>query len=384
MEKQISTGRVLFVDDEPNILDGIRRHLRKQMPIETAGGGEEGLEMVRRSGPFALVVSDMRMPGMNGAEFLAHVRKLHPDTVRMVLSGQSDLQATIDAVNEGQIFRFLRKPCSAESLWSAVSAGLEQYRLVNAERELLEKTLTGAVSTLTEILGIANPEARMRAMRVQGYVEALVAAVKLPDAWEFRLAGTLSQLGCITLPPETLSKVFSGATLSADEQRLYDSHYDVASRLLARIPRLAGVADMIARQMRIGDLAGPGGDLGSWDRCTQGAVILKLATEFDRLLARNASPAEACSELQREHLNLPRSLLNALKRMHAHANHMEVSLLRTAQLVPGMVLDQDVCSVSGSLIVSRGEEVTSAVIARLRAVASDAGLVEPIRVLAPA
>ena len=103
--------RVLFVDDEPNVLDSIRRQLRKSCEILTATSGVEALALLKDTGPVALVISDMRMPGMSGAELLAKIRDLYPDTVRMILSGQADLESTISAVNEGHVFRFLTKPC---------------------------------------------------------------------------------------------------------------------------------------------------------------------------------------------------------------------------------------------------------------------------------
>ena len=89
--------RVLFVDDEPNVLDSIRRQLRKSCEILTATSGAEALALLKDTGPVALVISDMRMPGMSGAELLAKIRDLYPDTVRMILSGQADLDSTIAA-----------------------------------------------------------------------------------------------------------------------------------------------------------------------------------------------------------------------------------------------------------------------------------------------
>jgi YesN/AraC family two-component response regulator len=94
--------RVLFVDDEPKILEGIERTFRKQVELQTASSGAEALRLIGESGPFAVVISDMRMPAMNGAQFLAKVREQEPDTVRMILSGHADLEATIAAVNEGR------------------------------------------------------------------------------------------------------------------------------------------------------------------------------------------------------------------------------------------------------------------------------------------
>src|ERR1700733_13680361 len=143
--------RVLFVDDEPQVLEGIQRALRKQVDLQTAAGGAEGLRLLSEAGPFALVISDMRMPIMNGAQFLAKVRVQSPETVRMILSGQADLQATIAAVNEGHIYRFLSKPCPADQLLAAIADGLKQYRLLTAEKVLLEQTLSGCVTMLIDI-----------------------------------------------------------------------------------------------------------------------------------------------------------------------------------------------------------------------------------------
>ena len=131
--------RVLFVDDEPQLLEAIQRTLRKQVDLQTAGGGEEGLRVLREEGPFALVVSDMRMPVMNGAQFLGKVREQAPDTVRVILSGQADFQATIAAVNEGHIYRFLSKPCPFDQLLAAVHDGLNQHRLVTAGQMLCKR-----------------------------------------------------------------------------------------------------------------------------------------------------------------------------------------------------------------------------------------------------
>jgi len=133
------TEKILFVDDEPPVLDGYKRMLYKDFKVETAVGGEQGLAAIQEHGPFAVVISDMRMPGMNGAEFLAQVRQKVPDTVRMLLTGYADLNAAIDAVNRGNIFRFLTKPCEKDVLAGAIHLGVEQYRSVTAEKELAQK-----------------------------------------------------------------------------------------------------------------------------------------------------------------------------------------------------------------------------------------------------
>jgi DNA-binding NtrC family response regulator len=119
--------KVLFVDDDPNILDAFKRQLRKQFHIDIAKSPEEGLKAVRENGPYAVVISDLRMPGMDGNQFLSRVREITPDSVRILLTGHADLQAAMNAINRGKIFRLLSKPCSSEVLVDALSSGLEQY-----------------------------------------------------------------------------------------------------------------------------------------------------------------------------------------------------------------------------------------------------------------
>ena len=131
--------RVLFVDDEISALRGYQRVLHGEFSVSTAVGGEQGLAAIQANGPYAVVVSDMKMPGMNGAEFLSRVRERAPETVRMLLTGYADLQSAIDAVNRGNIFRFLTKPCEKETLIEAINRGLEQYRSTVTQKEIVKK-----------------------------------------------------------------------------------------------------------------------------------------------------------------------------------------------------------------------------------------------------
>ena len=191
--------RYLIVDDESNLLEGLQRLLRKGFSVDTATGGEAGLNLLAVAGPFAVVMSDMRMPGMNGVQFLTAVRQRWPETVRLMLTGNADIQTAVDAVNEGCVFRFLTKPCPDDVLKGALQAALAQYQLITAEKELLEKTLYGSVKVLTEILALVNPAAFSRASRVHHTVQHLVQQLGLRDAWRYEIAAMLSQIGCVAL-----------------------------------------------------------------------------------------------------------------------------------------------------------------------------------------
>jgi FixJ family two-component response regulator len=149
--------KILFVDDEASALDGYRRILWQEFSICTSLGGEEALAAIRFNGPFAVIISDMRMPGMNGSEFLAQARTKAPDSVRMLLTGQADLNSAIDAVNRGNIFRFLTKPCEKQVLVEAIRSGLERYHAVLAEKELVRKAQSIAESKTGWDAGDVHP-----------------------------------------------------------------------------------------------------------------------------------------------------------------------------------------------------------------------------------
>jgi DNA-binding NtrC family response regulator len=132
--------RILFVDDEQNVLDSYKRLLRDKFHVEVAPGGGKALAAIHLFGPYAIVISDMQMPGMNGAEFLSQVRQLSPNTVRMLLTGFKDINQAIEAVNEGRIFRYLTKPCEKKDLVTAIELGLAQYRANVEAREAVKES----------------------------------------------------------------------------------------------------------------------------------------------------------------------------------------------------------------------------------------------------
>jgi len=146
---------VLFVDDDVRVTSAIERNLQKTYHIGTAGSGDEALQAIATD-RYAVVVSDLSMPVMNGIELLKKVKQLRPDTIRILLTGHADLDAAIAAVNEGSIFRFLAKPCPQEVLTRTLDAAFEQYRLVTAERELLHQTLMGTVAALVVCLPMSS------------------------------------------------------------------------------------------------------------------------------------------------------------------------------------------------------------------------------------
>ncbi len=369
------TEKILFVDDEQNVLDGLRRQLRKTFFVETALGPVEGLQAVNKKGPFAVVVSDLRMPVMDGIKFLIRVKERTPDSVRMVLTGNADQESAIKAVNDGHIFRFLTKPCPTEVLVKVLKSGIEQYQLVRAERDLLEQTLKGSVKILTEILSMLNPEAFARASRItRQSLEIAFFNFGVTEPWKMETAAMLSQIGLMTLPGQSLEKLYQGHPLSLEEQALFDRHPQIGSDLLKHIPRLEDVAEIIRCQNQSMDQKDGFLPLE--------ARILKVVLDFDIFFYREKNIEKALEKIREHPEKYDPGVLEALEKNLESADLHEPSAVMIEQLRPGMIMNEDLRTLQGLLLVAAGQELGPAIIERLCNFKQTSGNIpEPIQVL---
>lgn len=372
--------KILCVDDEPNILDAYRRTLRKRFNIDVASGGEEALRAIAERGPYAVIVADMRMPGMNGVELLAKVREVAPLTVRMMLTGNADQQTAIQAVNQGHIFRFLSKPCAPEDFANALEAGLEQHRLLTAERQLLTQTLSGAIKVLVDVLSMLKPMAFGRASEVRRVVHQLCEQLQVQNAWAVEIAAALSQIGCITVPEKILAKVYRGEALSGEELEIYQQHPKVGHELIRKIPRLEEAAEIIGYQEKLYNGKGFPQDFRAGEDLPLGARILKAALDWTSLLAAGLQPEMAFVHMRQRQGWYDPKVIEALKHALEISEEYAVRELRVNQLADGMILAEDIHSIHGTLLCPKGQEITPAVRHRLRNYMVNVGIQGPIRV----
>lgn len=352
--------RVLCVDDEPNVLEGLKLHLERRYDVQTANSGAAGLALLASEGPFAVVVSDMRMPQMNGAEFLTKVRTSHPNTVRVLLTGQTDLESAVRAINEGQLFRFLTKPCPPAQLLATMEAAVEQHRLLTAERELLEQTLLGSVRVLNEVLALAHPEAFGRAIRIKQYASELADACQLENRWELDSAVILSQLGCVTLDRGVLERVQQRKPLSAEDTKALARVPELSSQLISHIPRLEGVREMIRLLSRSSAASPSAGPLN------RGAEVLRIAAEFEWLETSGAVLGEALTTMRESERFDPELLLTFSRIRTRTKGEDTIKQLSLSELREGMILAEDVRTAAGVMFAARGYVVTAAFVERAR------------------
>ena len=376
----VERPRVLCVDDDELLLQGLRRQLHKEFEVTGVTSGKEALAVLRSDGPFAVVVSDMNMPGMDGVEVLSQARQLAPDTSRILLTGHAALDLALAAVNRGNIFRFLVKPCSREDLVAALDAASEQYRLVTAERQFFEQTLRGAINALCETLSLANPPVFARSTRVRRLVVDLMSIVEVPDRWAVEVAATLSQLGAVVLPPPVVDKLNGGAGLSPDEQELVDDVPAIADRVLSGIPRLEGVRQLIRLEGCDFGVPSSGAD-GPGSRIPIGARVLRVALDLDALEAAGLSRLAAVDVLSARRGAYDPQLLEALRFLAEQDDIApRISSVSADELRPGMVIVRDVLDPAGRLLVGRGSAVTPGLIDHVSSWRRTSGIVEPVLV----
>lgn len=324
------TERILCVDDDPNVLQAYQRALRKRFQIEIALGGEEALE----------------------------------------------------AVNEGHIFRFMTKPCPPETFAKVLEAGLAQYRLIRAERDLLSKTFSACVKVLTDVLSAVSPTAFGKASRVRQMVRQLCRELGL-NRWQIEVAAMLSQIGCVSIPEQILAKAYDGKELTPAERKLFEAHPLAGRQLIANIPRLDEVAEIIAYQRQRYDGRGFPGDGKREREIPLGSRILKVALDFDTLISAGYSNETALAEMNDQPGRYDPSVLAALGEVLVITDAQVIRRMRVSELVDGLTLAEDIKTINGALVCARGQETTRSMRLRLRNYLANIGIQSSVKVFVP-
>ncbi len=365
---------VLVVDDEPRIRTAVRRSLFGIALVEDAADGAEALAVLDRRPDVAVVLSDLRMPGMDGASLLAQVRDRHPGVTRLMLTGQADLQTALRVVNDAGVFRFLLKPSPPAELARVVLDAIEQHRTVTAERVLLRDTLRGAATVLVEVLELVASEVHGPWADVRVLVDRMLAVEPVDEAWKVSLAATLAPLGLVALAPDVAARWSSGARLDPADRAEVERVPSISASLLCGIPRIEDVVEIVAGWPAWGD-----GD----DVVARGQRLLAVAHHHVRARAAvggddRAALARACAGSVR----LPAAEVGLLARV-LRARRAPVLTVPLADAPVGAVLVEDACTPSGTVLVRAGATLSAALHARLTRTRVTLGLAEPLVVEPP-
>ncbi|MBU1229766.1 MAG: response regulator [Proteobacteria bacterium] len=378
--------KVLFVDDDVNLLESFRRQLHKKVNLITAEGPKAGIETAARQGPFAVVISDYSMPVMNGVDMLRVIRHGNPDTVRILLTGHADVEIAIQAVNEGNIFRLLTKPCPPETIEKVLLDAFRHYDLVTAERELLEKTLKGSVSVLCDLISLVKPDVFGRVSRILPHLRGVSKRMADPRPWETETAAMLSVVGFITLPDSLIRKVEKGQPLTDAELQQFLGHPAFGARLVGKIPRMDGVAAIVAHQEKHYEGGGVPKEAAPGEAIPLGARILKAVVDFDILLANGMPKAEAITKMERRKGAYDPKVVAALAEVINEQARYAMQKVHLHALAPGMILAEDLYGQRGSetlLLMAKGRELNETVIEYILDNSRTVKINQPVAVIQP-
>lgn len=356
--------KVLLVDDDIAFLNLFKAMTKNKIDVFTAENGKQGLDILRRHGPFSVIISDYRMPEMDGLEFLEKALKIAPETVRLLLSGQADVSVALDAVNICKVFKILVKPCKNKDLAEALKEAFSQYRLISAETELMTNTLSSIVHLVGDVASILRPGIYDRTSRMLPLVRAIALEMKDHDFWATEAATSLSVLGFIFLSPELLEKMSRGQILTGNDHKQFAQHAKDSSRLISRVPRLEKVAAILAMQeedysLEISD----NGLVG--DSIPLGARILRVVSDYDRLVSGDRVKGEAVSILKNRQGRYDPKVLGALDKVLGEEARFYIREIYPLGLESGMVLAQDVFGNIGGKrvkLISKGQMLSDTTI----------------------
>jgi len=373
--------RILFVDDEKNLLEGYKRNLRKEYEVSIATSGKEALKMISENLPFSVIISDMRMPEMDGVEFLSKVKEIRPDTTRMLLTGYADVESAINVINEGNIFRFLTKPCTIPIIKRMINDAINQYELVISQKTILDRTFKGTIKILNEILSMSSPLIFGHASRVKRLSLKLAKTLKIKNTWNLEIAAMLSQIGALTLTDELSEKVYKLKKLNEKETIMSLKVPIIGSKLLKQIPHLEKVSEIIKYQNQPYSGSGNRVDNTLGEDISIEARILKVANDYYKLLLSGLDSKQSYIEITNHPEQYDSKIISKLQNVISYEDNISVKTVYIRQLRNDMILNEDIISQKGKILLGKGLKLTESMIIRIQNFDKQEGINQPIRVL---
>lgn len=350
---------VLCVDDEPRVLSGLQRTLRKNFKIITADSGLGALGVLDERDDVAVIVSDMSMPGMDGAQLLTHYRDHAPDTIRIMLTGNSDQESAVKAINEGAIFRFLGKPCASEVLIEAIDAGIKQYRLQKTEQDILKHTLNGTLKLLTEVLTLASPELFSEAVVLQNLAKNIADRMHMQESWQLETAVMILQLGWIGIPANVVENYKTRSHLMpAAELEMVTDRWKVVRSMVSGIPRLNVVSELIAHAY--------GMPVELPKELTKAGKIMHVLIAYIERTSKGENPLEILLDLKKTANHHDPEVVKIILELIEKNEACVIETVDIAGLQIGQVLVENVVSTNGQTLVRRGQVISEALKEKLK------------------
>lgn len=391
---------IICVDDEKIIVDSLKAEIKSafkdQLIVETAESGNEAIEIIEecknRNIKIPIVVSDWLMPQMKGDELLAKVHRILPDTKKILLTGQVTTIGLGNAINDAKLYRFIPKPWNAEDLELTLTEAFKSYyhqiqlntanqklkdinttleqlicertaELEESNRKnqvLLDQTLFGSVNTLIKILMKSNPDIFSKAFRIRQITKRIIKHISISNIWEIEIASLFSQLGCLDLPQDIVTKKFNNLPLTQQELDVFKLHSEKTYELISSIPVFGNISLGIKNHLSPTKLL-------TNDDSYHISAILKIATDFDEAMQGGLSEQQAIEVLRVRHIHYDKELLNCLI-LDIYDNNISINHndkireISLNGLRVGYVLAKDITDMDGKALFKAEQEITHSLI----------------------
>lgn len=370
---------LLIVDDDRDLLhalsDGLLAAFHLTLRIKTCSDPVEGLEWLRTTPELAVVVADLRMPGMNGLEFLRQARALAPNAARVMLTSADDAQTAISAINQGNVCRFLTKPCAMTALETAIREALELRQSVHHLVETQLRTVAGAVEVLSKIIQMVKPECHALAQRLSQRMRELALETLQPNLWELEAAAMLAPLGALgTFPIHPGGQ--PAAAFSGDFPQ-------AAGALLRQIPHLERIARSLAYVGKNFDGSGRPTDTVAGAEIPLGARMLRVVRDLEEELSTGANAEAALQRMQHAEGVYDPSVLAAAQACFGgepKGHLLAATRVEVSALNEGDTLADDIPSPTGTMLLTKGCRVTPNLKRVLQEMARNGGAPENVRI----
>lgn len=401
MDTYTPNKKVLYVDDEENLLSSFTSLMRREgYHIQTLSDSQSIGFILEREGPFALVISDQRMPGLDGVGVLKKVREMHPETIRMLLTGFASQDDTQRAINESGIARYMNKPWDDEALRQLVRECVDQFNLGTENKflaaqlalqnaalsELLDGTIGQSVRLLSNLLFYINPGAANQTERIRKLGKVLLEmmpGVTPEERWDIERALDLFNIGIVMLPPLVQVSLNKDGLHTIDRFPIAANHFILAADLIKDIPQFDRVAAIIRYQAKNFDGTGrPETDRIEGLNIPLGARMLHVLLDLEKLSTANFRGKDVLRGMLKRKGIYDADIIDIM--LHGSVTQKSTKkeeMVLLVHVAAGMVLGEDIKTQMGMVLLQKNTVLTEASVKILQSWHGYDRIIEPIKVV---